>query len=270
MNQRRNIKLNNMLYTVITQEEYVNYPNLYGIEYTAILFEQSVDIYGNIIPQYVLPFRTPSMAAKQLPGIYDITPDIFGCPMFRVIYPFYYVPSPLTPSGYVINFRPEYFTATNPMLDFSNVKQMQELIELDSKYRQYENDVITTKDNITVLKIAPTNTKEMAGFKTAINNKCVDIDKYKFKLPDTWANDKRFIFNSDTITFPKLKSLAEAFGFKITLIIDNISPDVANPIPHPITVVIVGDDNQSTSITGSIQSESDIDDTDEEDIEYDY
>ncbi len=270
MNQR-NIKLNDKLLEVVLPEQLVNNPSLYDPEFTAVLFGAGVDVFGNTIPEFVLPFRNTSMASKQLPGIYGVTKDNFGCPIFQVIWPYNHIQ---TPTGRQLIFKPEYFTANNPMLDSSNVKQMSELIKLDAQYRQYENDVITAKGNVTVLKISPTNKPEMQGFKQAINDKRTDIDKYKFKLPLTWANDKRFLCKSDTITFTKLRSLGEAFGFKITLIIDNVSPDVANPIPHPISVVITGDDNTPPmTLTGVEDSSEEVDEYDddmEEDVEYDF
>lgn len=271
---KRNIKLNDRLYEVITPDQFINNLNLYELEFTAVLFEQSRDIYGNIIPAYVLPFRTPSMAPKQLPGIYGITQNMYGCPIFQVVYPFYYVPDKPGSQHLLLEiYKPEYFIDNNTMLDVTNVKQMTELIQLNTKYRQYENDIITTKDNVTVLKILPSNTPEMAAFKEAINLKRVDIDKYKFKLPATWANDKRFILNSDTITFSKLKSLLNAFGLTATLTIDNVSPDVANPIPHPITVNITGDINSMQAFMDEISNINNApsdEDEQQEDMDYDY
>lgn len=232
MNQR-NIRINNVLYEVIDMEQFIQSPEgMYDINFIAILFKEQVDIYNNMIPSFVLPFRTQAEYSKGIPGIYGISTNEDLTPIFNVIFPYHYENS-------TIIFDRQEYLAQN-MLDTSNVNNMKELIEMDAKYREFEFDIITASDNSIILKITPNDTAEMAAFKQAINDKHIDLDKYRARFGKTYPNDKRSLINGDSITFTKLKEYADALDMAITLSIDNVSPNVPNPMSHPITVQITG------------------------------
>ncbi len=243
MNQR-NIKIGMTLYEVVTQQQFALSPGLYDRSFTAILFDEHIDMYGNLVPAVVLPFGTMVDLDKHTPGIYGVyfeTNDSLIQPCFNVIFPFHN-----DISGALIIDRPEYLASN--MLDTTNLNKMQELIDLDAKYREFEFDIITAGDNATIFRIMPDDTPEMVATKQALNAKHIDIDKYRARIGSTFANDKRFLQNSPSITFNKVKALFPALDLKCTLIIDNTSPDVPNPIPHPITVNITDDVVVNTDI----------------------
>lgn len=262
MNQR-NIKIGMTLYEVVTQQQFALSPGLYDRSFTAILFDERIDIYGNLIPAFVLPFGNMNDLERNTPGIYGVsfeTNDSLIQPCFNVIYPFHF-----DMSGKLIIDRPEYLASN--MLDTTNLNKMQELIDLDAKYREFEFDIITAGDNATIFRIMPDDTPEMVATKKALNAKHIDIDKYRSRIGSTFANDKRFLQNSPSITFNKVKALFPALDLKCTMIIDNASPDVPNPIPHPITVnitddVVINVDEEQSCLESS-------DSEDEEDYEND-
>lgn len=233
----RNIKIGNQLYEVITQQQFSMAPNIYDRDFTAILFDGYVDMYGNVVPSFVLPFRNINELASNNPGIYGISSENNSGsvqPCFNIVYPFHYEMNNIRVD------RAEYLASN--MLDSTNLTQMQELIDLDAKYKEFEFDIVTAgMGDETVFRILPTDAPEMIATKQALNAKHVDIDKYKARIGSTFANDKRFLQNSPSITFNKVKALFPALDLKCSITIDNTSPDVPNPIPHPITVNITGD-----------------------------
>lgn len=255
MNQK-NIKIGGVLYEVVEMEQFVKAPEgMYDTTFTAILFKERTDEYGNLVPAIVLPFRTQPDFSRGIPGIYGITCDGMGfSPVFRVIFPFH-----LGPGNQLIVDKYEYLAKN--MLDTGNAKNMQDLINLDAKYREFEFDIITASDNSIMLKVTPNDTAEMAAFKQAINDKHIDLDKYRPRFGKTYPNDKRSLINGDSITFTKLKEYANALDMKISLSIDNASPDVPNPMSHPITVQITG---QNVVVP---TNESIMDDDDEEEYQ---
>lgn len=241
MNQR-NIKIGTNLYEVVTLQQFALSPGLYDRAFTALLFDSYVDVYGNTVPAFVLPFGSTNDMERGIPGIYGVyfeTNDCLIQPCFNLIYPFHYEGTKL-----VVD-RLEYIASN--MLDTTNLNKVQELIEMDAKYREYEFDIITAGDNATIFRIMPNDTPEMVATKQALNAKHIDIDKYRSRIGSTFANDKRFLQNSTSITFNKVKTLFPALDLKCTLIIDNASPDVPNPISHPITVNITDEVNYQQS-----------------------
>lgn len=256
MNQK-NIKISGVLYEVITMEQFSRAPaGMYDPSFTAILFDGTTDVFGNAVPPFVLPFRNQPDFLRGLPGIYGVN-SFEGkmTPLFKVIYPYHIGPN------HELIFDYFEYLAKN-MLDTANVKNIQELINLDAKYREFEYDIITASDNSIILKVTPNDTAEMAAFKQAINDKHIDLDKYKPRFGKTYPNDKRSLINGDSITFTKLKEYADALDMAITLTIDNANPDVPNPMSHPITVQITGDQGVSSYIPDTSEPEIEDDEYD--------
>ena len=79
----------------------------------------------------------------------------------------------------------------------------------------------------------------MKALKTAVLEKRIDLDKYEPRFGSNYNNDKR-LFNKNTISLSMTKRLCEALDIKATLILEDKSPDVPNPIGRTIKVDLTG------------------------------
>ena len=235
MNQR-SMKMGNKMYDIVTPSQFMQCSSLYNLEYTALLIDNIIDVAGNIAPPCVLPFRTISDYRRGVPGVYNLSED----PSIGYSQPYYYVIYPYTYDEYgrITGVSPIYSTAT--MLDAGNADSMQKLVELNNEYRAAEYNIMTSGNNVTTFRIDPANSEALKAFKQALNSKRINFDKYKVRIGQTYANDKRCLEHSDTITLQKIISLCEATDIAVTIIFDNVSPDVPNPMPNPIVQVLTG------------------------------
>ena len=129
------------------------------------------------------------------------------------------------------------------IVDFGSASSTQEFIEKNNEYRDKEREILTTPDNIFVPQLKEGDLPEMQALKEAVISKHIDIDKYAHKF-DRFNNDKR-LFNDTSISMKKLKSMCDSLDIKATLILEDKSSDVPNPMGKKVEVVITrGDDNE--------------------------
>lgn len=200
-----NIKQTNIdgkLLNVVTYEEFTSNLELNANYSTAV---QMGDM--------VLPVRSPN--EPNLPGI-------------RINGPLYEVTKP-DPDD-------EQYKASH-MIDLSNVKEMEELIKKQGMIRDIEQEILTSPDNITVPNISSLDSPEMRGLKEAIIAKHIDFDKYSDRFGSNFANDKR-ILKTNSITQKMLKRILRNIDVKATLILEDTSPNVANPMGKKIEIDI--------------------------------
>lgn len=126
------------------------------------------------------------------------------------------------------------------VLDFSKARNGKELMEMNKSLKSLEKDILVSSDNVYTPKIRHEDTPEMAGFKTAIQEKGIDINLYQDRFGSSFNNDLRIINNSPSITFPKLKDMMGYLDMKGTLIIEDQSEDVPNPIGRQIIIPLTG------------------------------
>ena len=129
------------------------------------------------------------------------------------------------------------------VFDF-NPTTMREVIEQSEMLRDLENEILTTSDDIFVPKIYKDDEPELVAMKTAINKKHINFDKYESRIGGTFSNDKRIFTspNKNTITLSKIKSISNALDIKATLILEDKSSVVANPMNDTIVVELTGGD----------------------------
>lgn len=127
------------------------------------------------------------------------------------------------------------------VVDFGSASSTQEFIEKNNEYRDKEREILTTPDNIFVPQIKEEDMPEMRALKEAVISKNIDIDKYAHKF-DRFNNDKR-LFNENTISMKKLKTTCDALDIKATLILEDKSSNVPNPMNNKIEVVITRGDH---------------------------
>ena len=127
------------------------------------------------------------------------------------------------------------YSADN-IIDF-NSNSMKELIEKSEILREQEKEIRISPDNRYEYKPDKDDDPDLDLLKEALAAKKCDIDKYEDRFNGNYTNDKRTL-NAHSITSKKLKRFADAYDFKITMIIEDKSPDVANPMGRVISRVI--------------------------------
>lgn len=125
------------------------------------------------------------------------------------------------------------------IIDFDNASNIKEIIEKQNKLKSMENSILTTADNIFIPQVDPNDSSEMIALKKAVIAKHIDLDKYEQRFGSNYNNDRR-LFNKNSITLVKLKSIADALDMKVSLSIEDKDEDVPNPIGSKITVDITG------------------------------
>lgn len=124
------------------------------------------------------------------------------------------------------------------MANYNNVTKLQELVEEQNKVNVDQMMFLTTPDNI--FKPPIDNLKDeplMIGLKQAVIDKNIDINKYQSRF-EQFSNDRRK-FKLNKISLDKFVSFARSLDMKATVIIEDASPDVPNPIGHKIIVDLV-------------------------------
>lgn len=123
----------------------------------------------------------------------------------------------------------------NNAIDFQNISDIRDVIEAQSKYKNEERVILTTKDNIFKPEIKPNDAPEMVALKQAIINKQIDIEKYEQRFSPNFNNDKRLL-RKNSITLSKIKSIADALDLVCTLTIEDLNDQVPNPMGTKISV----------------------------------
>lgn len=197
-------KINDAIYDVISIEEYYKNPSAYG-SYTAINGEDG----------YVYPIRTKT---DNRPGFYPTG----GMDFFKM------------PVGGEVNV----YTQQN-VINFKDATSLREIIQTQQKLESEERTILTTIDNVFAPEITNNDTPEMRALKQAVLDKHIDLDKYESRFGPNYNNDKRLL-KKNSITFGKLRSIADALDIKVSMTIEDASPDAPNPIGRAITVDLTG------------------------------
>lgn len=197
-------KIGEVIYDVIDIDEYYRDPSAYS-SYTAIKGGDG----------YVYPIRTKT---DNRPGFYPT-----GCLDFFK-----------QPVGSEANI----YTQMN-IIDFRNVTSLREVIQTQQKMLSEERTILTTIDNVFTPDISDNDTPEMKALKQAVIDKHIDLDKYEPRFGPNYNNDKR-LMKKNSITFGKLRSIADALDMKLSMTIEDAGPDVPNPIGRAITVELTG------------------------------
>ena len=177
----KKVKLGNKIYDVIESSQVQNITDRYGYGEVAVQF-------GDQVYPYI--------------GRGGTAPGFYATPIAS-----YYIPSP-NPEAY----------SSEQILDFDKCENVKELIEMNNCLKSLENEIIASSSEIYAPRINEDDTPEMAGLRQAITEKQIDIDKYQDRFGSSFNNDKRIISNSNSITFPKLKSIGDNLDMNMTLV----------------------------------------------------
>lgn len=199
-------RIGDTIYDVISIEEYEANPDIYNPKFTAIKYSDGC----------VYPIRNKT---DNRPGFY--------------------------PTGAIDFFKPcssgeIHMYSQQNIINFSNKENIKEIIEAQSQLASEERAILTTIDSLFIPEISPEDTPETKALKEAVKEKHIDIDKYESRFGPNYNNDKR-LFRRSSITLSKMKTILNALDMKATLIIEDTSPNVPNPIGKQIIAVITGD-----------------------------
>lgn len=210
----RKARIGDTIYDVITWDEYYQNPSSYDPKFTAIEYGDGC----------VYPFRSKT---DNRPGFYPTG----GCDFIK----------PCQPS--------EIHTYSQQnIINFSDAESIREVIAAQSQLANEERAILSTIDNLFVPEIGPQDTPETRALKEAVIAKHIDIDKYESRFGSNYNNDKR-LFRRSSVTLSKMRKIFDALDMRATIIIEDKSPDVPNPIGHQIVAVI-------TSEQGAIDPET--------------
>lgn len=205
-------KIDGKIYEVTTFEQYTKNPESYNTLYTAIKMDDKV-----------LPIRNKN---DDRPGVY------LGSGISFIKQP--------TPQDI-----DEY--NTDNIIDFNNITSIKEVMDKQKQIRTMEKEILTNPNNIFTPRVDPNDAPEMRALKEAVLAKHIDLDKYESRFGVHYNNDKR-LFKKSTISLGKLRTMFDALDIKSTLIIEDKSEDVPNPIGKKIVIELTeggGSDNES-------------------------
>lgn len=193
---------------VITPTQYMNNPGMYQNNYTAMNIEGF---------PYIYPIRGKSDTRA---GVY-----ISG-PFFKVKEP---------------DVDEVHLYSRDNVTDFTNPKGIGDLIKKQNKVKDQERTILTNPDNIFQPPIRPEDSPAMQALKQATIMKNIDLDQYAGRFGSNFNNTKR-LYNNPTISLNKLVYICDNIDVKITVTLEDASPDVPNPIGHPISMQLTASD----------------------------
>lgn len=199
----RKTKINGKVYDVCTLDNYVQNPSLYKSSITAIEVEG-----------YTYPIRQK----------YDNSPGIYvGKDVSLINYP---------------ENKSEY--SVDKLIDFNNLTDIRDAMEKQKMVKDMEKEILSNQDNITHFQPDPDDSPMMAGLKEAINRKHCNLDAYASRIGPNYNNDRR-LFTKHKISSQKAESICTSTDIKMTVTFEDMSPDVANPMREPVTIVLNGE-----------------------------
>ena len=192
------------MYNVVDADDYIQNKNIYNSKFTAIQFNNQDIIY---------PINSRET---------DITPGIY-----------FYSDSDMVAKVVVPHKdKSEQYNSSN-IIDYTNAKDIEDIIKKNKLVRDIQNNIIATSDNVLQLNIADSNSPEMKLLKTAINSKGIDKKQYEERF-DQFYNDMRLL-NGDNITLRKMISISTAFDIDIELTLKD-KPGAPNPMGREYSV----------------------------------
>lgn len=125
--------------------------------------------------------------------------------------------------------------SANNIIDFSKAKDMKEIIQSSNNLKEIEKSLlISDSDNIYIPTITNEDTEEMRILKEAIGEKQIELNKYKDRIPG--YNNNIRILTQNNISFDKFKMFMDSFDLKATLVIEDKSTNVANPMNKKLEI----------------------------------
>lgn len=198
--------IDGVLYDVIPIEQLTEMPITFITDHLAVIFNG-----------FILPVRLNVTLTK--PGLY------YNCFCSIVM------PKPEEAEMYSVS----NLAYTSDHASFADIIAAREKLE-SAELRH-----LVSNDNIYVPVIDQVHDSPLSiALKTAIGEKHCNINRYSSRFGDDFNNDRRKLSAND-ITAAKYATFGRNMDVRTTLIIEDMSPDVANPIGKRIIHTWVGD-----------------------------
>lgn len=124
---------------------------------------------------------------------------------------------------------------------FVSASTFKDVVAAKEQLEKDEFNHLVNSSNIFTPVIDPVNDKALIlGLKMAVKEKQCDINRYAEKFGPDFNNDRRK-FNGNDITAAKYSSISGNLDIRTTLIIEDMNPNVANPMGKRIILTWVGD-----------------------------
>lgn len=206
---------------IVTNKAFID-----GVLYDVVPIEQLCTVPYQLINErlavtfqgYILPIRFTNALSKV--GLY------YGC-FCRIVLP-------STPEE-------EQMYSISNLAYSSDHATFADIIAAREKLESAELKHLVSSDNIYVPVIDPINDSPLSiALKTSIGEKHCNINRYSSRFGDDFNNDRRKLSGND-ITAAKYATFGRNMDVRTTLIIEDMNPDVANPIGKRIILTWVGD-----------------------------
>lgn len=138
----------------------------------------------------------------------------------------------------------EYAVENCHFVDFSNTGSITEYLQKNKQIRDLENTELLTDaraDSIFIPNLTEADSPEMRAFKEAVILKKINAEKYAPLFGSNYANDWR-LFKSNSITLKKLVHMCRILGIKVTLTLEDETPDTPNPMGVIIKRTLTSDE----------------------------
>lgn len=135
---------------------------------------------------------------------------------------------------------------------FGDAKSFQDVLQAKEKIYQDEYNHLVSNDDIFTPNIDQTNdTPLMFAVKSAIAAKQCNINNYAERFGSDFNNDKRK-FNGNSITAGKAESILSNTDVRVTLVVQDMNPNVPNPIGKTLVFPWIGDGINDEAYTSYI------------------
>ena len=200
------------LFNVVEEHEFIKNP----IEYVKRVYNLAVHTRGLILPVYQVPYPSP-----MTPGIYM---DNMG---YEILMP--------KRDG------EEDVYSDTLLARIGDAQSFREVLDAKEKLFQDEYSHLTNNDDVFIPNMdRDTDTKLMYAVKAAIAAKQCNINNYADRFGNDFNNDKRK-FNGNSITAGKAETILSNTDVRVSLVVQDMSPNVANPIGGPLVFPWIGD-----------------------------
>lgn len=135
---------------------------------------------------------------------------------------------------------------------FGDAKTFRDILHAKEKIYQDEYNHLVSNDDIFTPNIDQTNdTPLMFAVKSAIAAKQCNINNYAERFGSDFNNDKRK-FNGHSITAGKAESILSNTDVRVTLVVQDMTPNVPNPIGKTLVFPWIGDGINDEAYTSYI------------------
>lgn len=171
---------------------------------------------------FILPvYMQPAIGNYIKPGVY------FECIGYNIVIPY-------TEEDYDI-YSDTHLACFGDAESFNDILQAKEKL-----YKDEYNHLISNDDVFIPHMDQSQDTALMFAVKSAIAAKQCNINNYAERFGSDFNNDKRK-FNGNSITAGKAESILSNTDVRVTLVIQDMNPNVANPIGKTLVFPWIGD-----------------------------